>query len=218
MTSEDSFGDATPGRRRRRPSSTPACTSSVKSNKDLRELPARAVQEPRVPGLRDGLVRRPRWRVRTEDRGARSPIPGFGPRVRRRAAVRRARRRRRDSAPDDPRHHARPPSRHGDRRRTQRVDGVALARGQRVSPTGSAAPSASIPTTSPAHCARSPSTRTTRAWCRSAFRCSRGRCTASRSTGRCGKRPSRRTCRSRCTSRSVPGSRSRRRRRVSPDL
>ncbi len=57
---------------------------------------------------------------------------------------------------------------------------------------------------------------TTRASCRSASRCSHGRCTASRSTGRCGRRPSKRTCRSRCTSRSVPGSRSRRRRRGCP--
>ena len=95
------------------------------------QLHARAVQEPRVPGLRDGLVRRPRWRVRTEHRG-RTPLSRVGPRVRRAAVVRRAWRRHRDPAPDDAGQHARPPSGHRDRGSAQRADGVALARGQHL--------------------------------------------------------------------------------------
>src|SRR5271163_485675 len=42
---------------------------------------ARAVQEPRFPRLRDGLVWGAGWRVRPEHRGTGPSISGFGPAI-----------------------------------------------------------------------------------------------------------------------------------------
>src|SRR6201992_429131 len=43
---------------------------------------ARAVQESRLPRLRDGLVRRPGRRVRAQDRGSEPAVTWFGPGIR----------------------------------------------------------------------------------------------------------------------------------------
>ena len=192
VTSEDSFGDATI------PTGayeTPVIDASVhifcKSNKDLRSFLREPFKSRGFPDYEMDWYGAPGGEYASKAQGPDRQYPGSDPEFVGSAAVRRARRRRRDPAPDDAGHHARPPSRHRDRRSAQRVDGVALARATTHTPTGSAEPSGSIPTTSPVPCAKSPSTPTTRGWCRSGSHCSRASCTASRSTGRCGKPPRR---------------------------
>ena len=143
-------------RRSRRPSSTPACTSS--SGRTRTCARTSCASRSAAAGSRTTRWTGTARPVANTPKGTEGPdrqYPGSDPEHRRPAPVRRSRRRRRDPAPDDARHHARPPPRHRDRRRPQRDDGVALAGATTSSATGSAARSGSIPTTSPARCARS---------------------------------------------------------------
>src|SRR6202000_1717375 len=72
---------------------------------------ARAVQESRLPRLRDGLVRRPGRRVRAQDRGSEPAVAWFGPGIRWQRVVFEARCRYRGAAPNGAWHHAGPPPR-----------------------------------------------------------------------------------------------------------
>ena len=116
-------------------------------------------KQPRLPGLRDGLVRRP-WR-RVRSKGSEGPdrqYPGSDPDI---VGDQLFDERGVDVAILHPMTRGIMPDRHlgtAIAAGAQRDDGVALARRRRLRAIGSAAPSGSIPTTSPARCARSRST------------------------------------------------------------